>query len=92
MEHKCGADVKHCVLCIKDPATGASQVARWERMSANAGDTGNAGLTLGPEDSLENKMATHPTILAWEMKCHRQKTLAGYCPTKREREKKKASY
>ena len=58
-------------------------------MSANAGDTGNAGLTLGPEDSLENKMATHPTILAWEMKCHRQKTLAGYCPTKREREKKK---
>ena len=60
-------------------------------MSANAGDTGNAGLTLGPEDSLENKMATHPTILAWEMKCHRQKTLAGYCPTKREKKKKPAT-
>ena len=64
MEHKRGANVKHGVLCITEPATGASQVARWERMSANAGDTGNACLTLGTEDSLENKMATHPTILA----------------------------
>ena len=31
---------------------------------ANAGDT---GLTLGWEDSLEEEMATHSSILAWEI-------------------------
>ena len=55
-----------------------------KNLSANAGDTGDAGLTLGPEDPLENKMATHSSILAWEMKRHRWRSLAGYCPTKRE--------
>ena len=32
--------------------------------SANAGD---AGLTLGQEDPLEKEMATHSTILAWDI-------------------------
>ena len=62
-----------------------------KNLSTNAGDTGDAGLTLGPEDPLENKMATHSTTLAWEMKCHRQRSLAGYCPTKRERKKNPAT-
>ena len=32
--------------------------------SANAGD---AGLTLGQEDPLEKEMATHSSVLAWEI-------------------------
>ena len=32
--------------------------------SANAGD---AGLTLGQEDPLEKEMATHSTVLAWDI-------------------------
>ena len=34
--------------------------------------------TLGPEDPLEKKMATHSSILAWEF--HGQKNLVGYSP------------
>ena len=35
--------------------------------SANAGDTGDMGLTLGSGRSLEKEMATHSSILAWEI-------------------------
>ena len=35
--------------------------------------------SLGQEDPLEEEMATHSTILAWE-KSHGQKSLAGYSP------------
>ena len=35
-----------------------------KNLPANAGD---AGLILGQEDPLEKKMATHSSILAWEM-------------------------
>ena len=35
--------------------------------ACNAGDAGNTGLTLGLEDSLEKKMATYFSILAWEI-------------------------
>ena len=31
----------------------------------NAVDTGDVGLTLGQEDPLEEDMATHSSILAW---------------------------
>ena len=31
---------------------------------ANVGDTGNMGLSLGQKDPLEEKMATHSSILA----------------------------
>ena len=31
---------------------------------ANEGDTGNMGLSLGQKDPLEEKMATHSSILA----------------------------
>ena len=34
--------------------------------------------TLGQEDPLEEKIATHSTILAW--KFHEQMSLAGYGP------------
>ena len=33
----------------------------------NAGDTGNAGLIPGSGDPLEKEMATHSSILAWEI-------------------------
>ena len=41
-----------------------------ENPPANAGDTGDSGdsnLILGWEDSLEKEMATHSSILAWEI-------------------------
>ena len=34
-------------------------------LPANAGDTRDAGLIPGSEDSLEKEMATHSSILAW---------------------------
>ena len=34
---------------------------------ANAGDMGDTGSISGLEDPLEKKMATHSTILAWEI-------------------------
>ena len=43
---------------------------------ANAGD---AGLILGWEDPLEKEMATHPSILAWEIPWT-ERSLAGYSP------------
>ena len=35
-----------------------------KNLPANAGDTRNMGSTLGQEDPLEKKMATHSRILA----------------------------
>ena len=35
-------------------------------------------LSLGQEDPLEKEMATHSSILAWEI--HGQRSLAGYSP------------
>ena len=35
-------------------------------------------LSLGQEDPLEEEMATHSSILAWQF--HGQKSLAGYSP------------
>ena len=36
-------------------------------LPANAGDTGDTGLIPGLEDPLEEEMATHSSILAWEI-------------------------
>ena len=33
----------------------------------NAGDRGSVGSTFGQEDPLEKEMATHSSILAWEI-------------------------
>ena len=35
--------------------------------ACNAGDTEDAGSTLGGEDPLEEEMATHSSILAWKI-------------------------
>ena len=35
-----------------------------KNLSANAGDPGSI---LGPEDPLEEEMATHTSIVAWEV-------------------------
>ena len=35
--------------------------------SCNVGDTGNEGQSLGQEGSLEDKIATHSSILAWKI-------------------------
>ena len=37
--------------------------------SINAGDTEDAGTIPGGEDPLEEGMATHSSILAWEIPC-----------------------
>ena len=45
-------------------------LSRWlsgKDAPANAGNTGDLGLILGWEDPLEKDMATHSSILAWEI-------------------------
>ena len=44
----------------------------------SACDAGDPGLILGWGRSLEKRMATHPSILAW--KIYGQRSLAGYSP------------
>ena len=46
-----------------------------KNLPANAGDTGSIP---GSGRSLEKEMATHSSILAWEIP--RQRGLVGYCP------------
>ena len=49
-------------------ALWASQVALpVKNLSANAGEVRDAGQSLGGEDPLEEAMATHSSILAWEI-------------------------
>ena len=38
-----------------------------KNLPANTGDTGDVGLIPGWEDPLEEEMATHSSILAWEI-------------------------
>ena len=38
-----------------------------KHLSANAGDAGETGWSLGRKDLLEKEMATHSSILAWEI-------------------------
>ena len=39
-----------------------------QNLPTNAGDEGDMGLIiLGQEDPLEDKMATHSSIIAWEI-------------------------
>ena len=47
---------------------GASQVAQWLRIHLLVQDVWETQVrSLGWEDPLEKQMATHPSILAWEM-------------------------
>ena len=52
---------------LSDPR--ASQVVQWCRKNspANAGDTGDMGLSPGSGRSLGKGMATHSSILAWRI-------------------------
>ena len=55
----------------------ASQMAQWKRICLSMQETQEIQVqSLGQEDSLEEKMATHFRILAW--KIHRQRILSGY--------------
>ena len=46
----------------------ASQLAQVvKNPPTNAGDAGDLGLISGTEDPLEEEMATHSSILAWEI-------------------------
>ena len=49
-----------------------------KNLPANAGDIEIQVWPLGGEDPLEEGMATHPSILAWEI--HGQRSLVGYSP------------
>ena len=46
---------------------------------ANAGHMRDVGSILGREDPLEENMATHSSMLAWNS--HGQRSLAGYSPS-----------
>ena len=46
-----------------------------KNICANAGDAKDTVWSLGEEDPLEEEMATHSSILAWES--HGQRSLAG---------------
>ena len=48
-----------------------------KNLPANAGHTGRS---LGWENPLEKEMATHSSILAWEIPWHGQRSLEGYSP------------
>ena len=45
----------------------ASQVTLVKNLPVNVGDIRNMGLILGLEDSLEEGMANHSSILVWEI-------------------------
>ena len=46
---------------------GLPQWLSSKESACNAGDPGDAGSILGQEDPLEKEMATHSSILAWEI-------------------------
>ena len=55
-------------LLFSNTAIAASQVAQVvKNPPANAGDVTDASPTAGQEDPLEKGMATHSSILAWEI-------------------------
>ena len=51
-------------LTVQGGFSGGSVV---KNLHANAGATGDAGLSLGQEDLLEKGMVTHSSILAWRI-------------------------
>ena len=58
---------------------GAFPVAHWYRIHLPVQEMQETWVrSLGREDSLEEEMATHSSILAW--KVHGQRSLVGYSP------------
>ena len=57
-----------CIEPKEEYTSMASQtVLVVENLPESAGDAGNLGSSLGSKDPLEEKMAAHSTILAWEI-------------------------
>ena len=56
--------------------------ARGEKLPAHAGDVRDAGLILGLENSLEEGMATHSSVLAWRIPGTEEPV--GYSPSGRK--------
>ena len=55
-------------LCLAIFVSGASQVVLVvKNLSASAGNINTQVQSLGREEPLEKGMATHPSILAWEI-------------------------
>ena len=54
---------------------GASLGAQWLKKKFK-----NTCQSLVQEDPLEEEMATHLSILAWDLKSHEHRSLAGYSP------------
>ena len=55
-------------LCLAIFVFGASQVVlAVKNLAASAGDINTQVRSLGREDPLEKEMATHSSILAWEI-------------------------
>ena len=50
-----------------------------KNLPVNAGHMRDVGSILGREDPLEENMATHSSMLAWNS--HGQRSLAGYSPS-----------
>ena len=63
-------------LIKSDYVPGASQVTQWYRICLLMQET--QVQSLGGEDPLEKEVATHPSILAWEIRG--QRNLEGYSP------------
>ena len=49
------------------PTLGFPRGSVVKNLPVNAGDAGNVGSILGWENSLEEEMASHSSILAWEI-------------------------
>ena len=57
-------------FCLRDGGGEAGEFPRWhcvKNLPANAGDSRDAVRSLGQEDLMEWEMATHASILAWEI-------------------------
>ena len=57
-----------------------SSVAKGKESACNAGATGDVVQSLRREDSLEEGMATHSSILAWRIPWTESHGLMGYSP------------
>ena len=61
---KCQPQMGEHSLIANLPPSFSSPMAQQVKTACNAGDTGSI---LGQEDSLEKEMATHSSILVWEI-------------------------
>ena len=56
------------IILLSDPFSCTSQVAQWERICLPMQEMKEMWVwSLGQEDPLEKEMATHSSILAWEV-------------------------